>query len=388
AASDMSVKPTVALRALLVGGIAAFAKIEGATEAAGCVKLGAAATAVTAAAGTTMFHVRSEIAIPDRNCGIQSCHGFHHKTQIIGIVLAAGGARGSAAAGPQTHDRNRDTKLFSRKYNFDSVMTWRDCAGIHICNIEGVLLSLSVPFLYDMFQTRDEVADFGCARLAADVESGQTHVSTRVKGTAGYLDPEYLRTYQLTEISDVYSFGILLVTAKWLVEITGDEEVYIWCCNYGIGYRCNLAATSPYLAHSYITVSESAYNTDVGLGGKLIQKLRQKEVDEESCVKTCSMNWGEANSVYTNYIVSSASNGKIQAGALIFVLVGYIVKISVKPTVALRALLVGGIAAFAKIEGAAKAAGGVKLGAPATAVTVVLGATMSGSKQDAKQASK
>ncbi|GJY85076.1 reverse transcriptase domain-containing protein [Tanacetum coccineum] len=59
-------------------------------------------------------------------------------------------------------------------------------------------------------------------------------------------------------------------------------------------------------------------------GGKLIQKLRQKEVDEESCVKTCSMNWGEDNSVYTNYIVSSASNGKIQAEAFIFVLVGYI----------------------------------------------------------------
>ncbi|GKA61519.1 retrovirus-related pol polyprotein from transposon TNT 1-94 [Tanacetum coccineum] len=56
----------------------------------------------------------------------------------------------------------------------------------------------------------------------------------------------------------------------------------------------------------------------------LIQKLRQKEVDEESCMKTCSMNWGEANSVYTSYIISSASNGKIQAGALIFVLVGYI----------------------------------------------------------------
>ncbi|GJR24892.1 hypothetical protein Tco_0973419 [Tanacetum coccineum] len=53
---------------------------------------------------------------------------------------------------------------------------------------------------------------------------------------------------------------------------------------------------------------------------ELIQKLQQKEVDEESCIKTCSMNWKEANSVYTDYIVSSASNGKIQAGALIFVL--------------------------------------------------------------------
>jgi len=64
----------------------------------------------------------------------------------------------------------------------------------------------------------------------------KTHISTKVKGTAGYLDPEYLRTYQLTPKSDVFSFGILLVeilSARRPVELkrTPDERITIrWVC--------------------------------------------------------------------------------------------------------------------------------------------------------------
>ena len=56
------------------------------------------------------------------------------------------------------------------------------------------------------FQAR--VADFGFAKLIPD---GATHVTTRVKGTLGYLAPEYAMLGKASEGCDVYSFGILLL---------------------------------------------------------------------------------------------------------------------------------------------------------------------------------
>ncbi|KAK1302229.1 Proline-rich receptor-like protein kinase PERK8 [Acorus calamus] len=62
-----------------------------------------------------------------------------------------------------------------------------------------------------------QVADFGLAKLTLDAN---THVTTRVMGTFGYLAPEYASSGRLTYKSDVFSFGVVLLEL-----ITGHKSV-------------------------------------------------------------------------------------------------------------------------------------------------------------------
>ncbi|CAI0543293.1 unnamed protein product [Linum tenue] len=81
------------------------------------------------------------------------------------------------------------------------------------------------------FKFEAKVADFGLAKFTSDAN---THVSTRVMGTFGYLAPEYAASGKLSDKSDVFSFGVMLlelITGRRPVDTTHtymDDSLVDW----------------------------------------------------------------------------------------------------------------------------------------------------------------
>ncbi|KAG8086014.1 hypothetical protein GUJ93_ZPchr0010g10001 [Zizania palustris] len=66
-----------------------------------------------------------------------------------------------------------------------------------------------------------KLSDFGLAKLGP--VGDKSHVTTRVMGTYGYCAPEYAMTSKLTKMSDIYSFGVVLlelITGRRAIDTT------------------------------------------------------------------------------------------------------------------------------------------------------------------------
>ncbi|XP_022717360.1 probable leucine-rich repeat receptor-like serine/threonine-protein kinase At3g14840 [Durio zibethinus] len=71
-----------------------------------------------------------------------------------------------------------------------------------------------------------KISDFGLAKLD---EEDNTHISTRIAGTYGYMAPEYAMHGHLTDKADVYSFGIValeIVSGKCNTKTRSKEEPF------------------------------------------------------------------------------------------------------------------------------------------------------------------
>lgn len=53
-----------------------------------------------------------------------------------------------------------------------------------------------------------KLSDFGLSRV---IDIGVSHVSSEVRGTFGYVDPEYRHNHKVNAAGDVYSFGMVLL---------------------------------------------------------------------------------------------------------------------------------------------------------------------------------
>lgn len=153
---------------------------------------------------------------------------FAVEVEILGRVRHKNllSLRGYCAEGQErliVYDYMPNLSLLSHlhgQFASDGLLDWQRRVNIAIGSAEGIAylhhyatphiihrdVKASNVLLNSDFEA--QVADFGFAKL---IPEGATHVTTRVKGTLGYLAPEYAMWGKASESCDVYSFGILLL---------------------------------------------------------------------------------------------------------------------------------------------------------------------------------
>jgi serine/threonine protein kinase len=129
-------------------------------------------------------------------------------------------ANGSLDIWLRSHSHARQTLDWSKRLRI-AMGSARGLAFLHHGFVPHIIhrdIKASNILLDTEFEPR--VADFGLARL---ISAYDTHVSTDIAGTFGYIPPEYGHCWRSTTRGDVYSFGVILLELVTGKEPTGIE---------------------------------------------------------------------------------------------------------------------------------------------------------------------
>ncbi|KAK7336706.1 hypothetical protein VNO77_17252 [Canavalia gladiata] len=166
-----------------------------------------------------------------KNCSVAGDASFTHEVEVIASVrhvnLVALRGYCTATTNLEGHQRIIVTDLMENGSLHDHLFgsarkklgwpirqnialgTARGLAYLHYGAQPSIIhrdIKASNILLDENFEAK--VADFGLAKFNPE---GMTHMSTRVAGTMGYVAPEYALYGQLTERSDVFSYGVVLL---------------------------------------------------------------------------------------------------------------------------------------------------------------------------------